>query len=169
MLFCFFLIMHKKKSPSLWYSAPHLKLSVQHLICLRREWRSILWPMLFHPEGICVFYSTLCMLCTLCLPLGEIICFSIKCLCFPPQPNGPLVCPVQIEAERCLPHHNRSRPPAAGSRCQTPQLQGGDCYSWSLLLCLFTFLIHANLRVEDIMNVNELQQITDSRLPKIHC
>lgn len=43
----------------------------------------------------------------------------------PPQSDRPAVRSVATEAERSLPQHHRGRPPAAGSGCKAPQLQGG--------------------------------------------
>lgn len=61
-------------------------------------------------------------------------------LCLPTQPDRPLVCSVPTEAERGVPHHHWGCSAAAGSRRQTPKLQGGACSSCTLLLPWVTFV-----------------------------
>lgn len=55
----------------------------------------------------------------------SVLAHVLWCSCLPLQSDRPVVCAVTTEAERSLPHHHRGRPPAAGSGCKTPQLQGG--------------------------------------------
>lgn len=62
--------------------------------------------------------------------------------CLPPQSDRPVVCAVTTEAERRLPHHHRGRPPAAGSGCKTPQLQGGAACCIAAL-CRYCFTLHS--------------------------
>lgn len=82
---------------------------------------------------------------TFLFPFDKVFDFPLRCLvapvewppvCFLLQPDRPFVCSVSSEAERSLPHHHRGCPAAAGSRRQTPKLQGGACHSHCHLIKL---------------------------------